>query len=179
MIQKYPFTLRFFHWAMALIIIVAIVLGVLMARFLTDEPYTKDMFIWHKSFGVLAMIFIFFRMISRLILNKEVPPLSPTLPRYEVIGASIGHKLLYLLMIVVPLSGYLMSSTYPQSSGIFLFTIRLPDALPKNLELSQTFTGIHIVTAYILTALIVGHIAAVVKHRYFDKHEKDILKRMW
>jgi cytochrome b561 len=164
----YPMILRIFHWSMAVLIIGLILLGFIMAQVLPNETYTGDMFLWHKTFGVVALILIALRIIARLALNKEVPPLSSTLKRYERIGAAITHKMLYVLMVVVPVSGYLMSSTYPKSSGITLFGLRLPDALPKNELLSQIFTGIHQVSAYLLAALIVLHIAAAIKHWYFD-----------
>lgn len=176
---KYPLILRLFHWIMALLIIGMIILGFLMGQILTDEPYTGAMFTWHKSFGVVVLILITLRIFARVSLNKKVPPISAALARYEQIGAAIGHKLLYLLMVIVPVSGYLMSSTFPKSSGIALFGIPLPDALPKNQAQADIFTAIHDVTAYCLAALIVLHIAAVIKHRYFDKQERDILKRMW
>lgn len=177
--QKYPFIMRLLHWSMALIIIGLIILGFLMGNVLTDEPYTRDMFIWHKSFGVLALILIALRLITRFSLNGRVPKLSSMMKKYELMAAKVGHVLLYVFMVIAPLSGYLMSSTYPKSSGIALFGIPLPDALPKSDALAQFFTGVHIVSTYVLAALIVGHIAAVIKHMCFDKHDKDILKKMW
>lgn len=178
-ITRYPLILRVFHWSMALLIIGLIFLGILMERFLTDESYTGDMFWWHKSFGVVALILISLRVWARFSLRKSVPGISATLPKLEQMAAAIGHKLLYLFMIVVPVSGYLMSSTFPKSSGITLFGIPLPDALPKSDFWASIFTGMHTISAYCLAALIVLHIAAVVKHRYFDHHERDIVKRMW
>jgi cytochrome b561 len=177
--QKYPFILRLFHWVMALIIIGLIVLGFLMARVLTDEPYTWALFTWHKSFGVLALILIALRLPARYMLRRMIPALPALMPKYERISAKIGHILLYSLMVIAPLSGYLMSSTYPQSSGIALFGLKLPDALPKNDVWASIFTGIHIVSTYCLAAIIVVHLLAVMKHRYFDAHDRDILKKMW
>lgn len=178
--QKYPFSLRLIHWTMAVLIIGLITLGVIMTRFLTDEPYTQSMFYWHKSFGVVALMLIMLRIGFRLALNKQVPPLSSTLPKLEQIAAAVGHKLLYLLMLLVPLSGYLTSSAYGgNNAGIFFFGLRLPDALPKNQFLCDTFALMHTVTGYALATVIVLHIAAVIKHRYFDHHERDIVRRMW
>lgn len=175
---KYPLVLRLFHWTMSILIIGMIILGFLMTQVLDDKPYTGALFLWHKSFGVLILMLIALRICARITLNHAVPPVLGTLPRYERIGSIIGHKLLYLLMVVVPLSGYLMSSAYPKSSGIAFFGLPLPDALPKSEWLSQIFTGIHNVAAYCLAAVVVIHVAAVIKHRFFDAPDQDVLKRM-
>ncbi|MFI4955642.1 MAG: cytochrome b [Gammaproteobacteria bacterium] len=177
--KKYPFSMRILHWTMAVIIIGLIILGFLMGNVLTDEPYTRDLYLWHKSFGVLALMLIVLRIATRFSLKDKIPALSTMMKKYELMAAKVGHVLLYVSMVVVPVSGYLMSSAYPKSSGIFLFGIPLPDALPKNEALAQFFTSVHIVSAYILAALIVGHVAAVIKHRYFDKHRENLLKRIW
>jgi cytochrome b561 len=176
---KYPLMMRLFHWTMSIIIIGLIILGFLMQEVFTDEPFTGAMFTWHKSFGVLVLILITLRLFTRYVLRKQVPPMIPSLTTLERWAAVVGHKLLYLLMIIVPVSGYLMSSAFPKSSGIALFGIPLPDALPKSDAVAQVFTLIHQVSAYTLAAVIVLHVAAVIKHRYFDNHPDDILKRMW
>lgn len=177
--KKYPQAIRVLHWTMAVIIIGLIILGFIMGNVLTNKPYTGEMYLWHKSFGVLALILIAIRIGTRYTLRKQIPALSAMMKKYELVAAKLGHVFLYVFMVIAPVSGYLMSSSYSKSSGIFLFGLRLPDAIPKNDVLAEFFTDVHVVSAYILAALIVGHVAAVVKHRYFDKHRENLLKRIW
>jgi cytochrome b561 len=177
--KKYPQAMRVLHWTMALIIIGLIILGFLMGNVLTDEPYTKDLYFWHKSFGVLALMLIAIRIGTRYTLRDKIPALSTMMKKYELVAAKLGHVLLYVFMVIAPASGYLMSSAYSKSSGILFFGLKLPDAIPKNDVLAHFFTSVHVVSAYILAALIVGHVAAVVKHRYFGKHRENLLKRIW
>jgi cytochrome b561 len=175
---KYPLIMRLFHWIMSLIIIGLIIIGFVMTQIFPDESFTGDLYKWHKSFGVVVLILIGLRIAVRLANSKSIPPMMTNLPRYEQIAATVAHKLLYALMVIAPVSGYLMSSAYPKSSGIFLFGLKLPDALPKNEGLAEIFTEIHEVSVYCLAALIAIHIAGVIKHRFFDSKDHDVLNRM-
>lgn len=175
---KYPLLMRLFHWTMSVIIIGLILVGFAMTQIFPDESFTGDLYKWHKSFGVVILILIGLRILTRIVLRKSVPPVMGNLPRIEQIASMIGHKMLYVLMVLAPLSGYLMSSAYPKSSGIFLFGLKLPDALPKNQALAEFFTAVHVISVYCLAALVTVHIAAVIKHRYFDSKDQDVLKRM-
>ncbi len=178
-IKQYPRPLRCFHWLMAVIVIGMIILGFTMANVLTDEPYTRSLYNLHKSFGFLVLILVVLWIATRLKLKHEVPPLSATLPKYERIGAKIGHISLFAFVFIAASSGYLMSSLSPKSSGVALFGLPVSKFMPKNGDLASIFAGIHEISVYCLAALIAVHIAAVIKHLYFDKLEKDVMKRMW
>jgi cytochrome b561 len=176
--NKYPFVMRLFHWTMSLIIIGLIVVGFLMTEVFTDEPFTRDLYQWHKSFGLVILILIGLRILTRVGNRKSIPPVLGTLPRYEQIASVVGHRLLYLLMVIAPLSGYFMSSANPKSAGVFFFGLKIPDALPKSQALAETFSEIHEFSVYCLAALIAIHFIAVIKHRFFDSKDRDVLRRM-
>ena len=116
--QQYPLVMRLLHWVMAIIIMGLIIVGFLMGNIWTDEPYTRDLFRWHKSFGVVALALIGLRIVIRLALNHRVPKLSAMRKKYEQVAAKTGHILWYVLMTAAPLSGYLMSSTQHGLAGI-------------------------------------------------------------
>jgi len=175
---KYPLIMRLFHWTMSLIIIGLIILGFTMTQIFPDESFTGDMYKWHKSFGIVILILIGLRILARLGLSKSIPPALSGLSPYEKIGSAIAHKLIYALMVIAPVSGYLETSAYPKSSGIFLFGLPLPDALPKSQALADIFAGIHFYSVYLLAALVAIHLAGVIKHRFFDSKDKDVLGRM-
>jgi len=146
-----------------------------MEEFLSKEATNRmEIYNLHKSFGVIALIFIFVRIINRLF--KKAPALPSSMPKFEKIFAHLGHASLYLLMIVMPLSGYLMSNSF--GYPVNLFGIELPKIAETNFELGKIFGEIHGLAAYLIAAIISLHILAVVKHRFFDKEENDVLKRM-
>jgi cytochrome b561 len=173
--MKYPLLSRVLHWLMAAIILFLLGLGIYMVDFLNKEaPNRMDIYNLHKSLGALVLALIIVRIANRLI--KKAPALPESMPKVEKILAHLAHVALYLLMIAVPLSGYLMSNLFGYPVGFF--GIELPKIAETNFELGKFFHEAHEVLPYVMLGLVALHVLAVVKHRLFDKPEHDILKRM-
>lgn len=159
-----------FHWIMAILIIAMLALGLYMA----DLPVSAEklkLYGWHKEYGLIILALAILRLSWRLI------NLSPVLnlPWYELIAAKLSHWALYGLMIAMPLTGWLMSSSAGISVSFFgLFT--LPDLIAPSESLRPVFRSAHEFLADALIALIVIHSAAALKHHFYDKD--DILRRM-
>ena len=173
--NRYALSSRIFHWLMALIILGLLGIGIYMTNFLSKESLNRDLFYsLHKSFGVIAIFLIILRIGNRI--AKKAPKLPNTMLKYEIVLSHLGHFGLYLLMIIVPISGYLMSNSY--GYAVKLFSFEMPFLVGTDYGLGKLFSTIHEYGAYLLIALIVIHIAAVIKHRFFDKPENDVLQRM-
>jgi cytochrome b561 len=173
--MKYHIVSRVIHWLMALIILFLLGLGIYMTDFLSKEaPNRMEIYNLHKSLGVMVLILVFVRIINRFA-NKP-PALPDSLPKFEKIAAHLAHIALYLLMILVPLSGYLMSNSF--GYPVNFFSIQLPFLVQQNFELGNLFHNAHWILAYSLIAILALHILGVIKHRFFDKTENDVLKRM-
>lgn len=173
--MKYALSSRVIHWLMATIILFLLGLGIYMTKILPkDSPNHLQVYELHKSFGVLVIALIVIRIINRFI--KKAPPLPDTMPKYEQILAHLGHFGLYVLMIAVPLSGFLMSNSF--GFAVKFFGIELPLLLESNFDHGKIFAEAHELSAYALLGLMLAHVAAVIKHRFFDKPENDVLKRM-
>lgn len=173
--MKYNISARIIHWLMAVIILSLLAVGIYMTNFLDkDSANRATIYALHKSFGVIAIFLIIIRVINRLIF--KAPALPNTMKKVDRILARIGHFLLYLFMIIVPFSGYLMSNSY--GYVVKLFNFPMPLLLETNYKLAPIFSEIHEISAYSLLALIAIHILAVIKHRFFDLKENNILSRM-
>ncbi len=173
--MKYSLSSRIIHWIMAVFIIFLLGLGVYMTEFLAkDSPNHLAVYELHKSFGVLAIALIIIRIANRLL--KKAPALPESMPKHEIILAHLGHIGLYILMIVVPVSGFLMSNYF--GFPVKFFGTELPLIVETNFDHGKIFAELHEIGAYTLIAVVAIHIAAVVKHRFFDKPEHDVLKRM-
>ena len=160
---------------MALIIIFMIGLGIYMSDFISENnPNHYAIYDLHKSIGVLVIILVLLRIVNRFIHKPLQPPIG--LKKFEKTFAKLGHFGLYVLMIVTPVSGYLMSSGF--GFEVKLFGIALPAFINSNIELARFFKELHELSAFTLAGLIVIHILAVIKHRYFDAKENDVLNRM-
>lgn len=175
---KYPLLLRTIHWLMAALIIVNLILGSYMEPYQDDKPIWDNYYFIHKSFGVLLLILIVIRLSSRL--TMDLPPLPSSLPKFDRTLAKLSHKLLYILMFIVPIMGYFHSSTYEYSSGVPFFGLfDIPELLEKNESLAEFFDWAHRTAAYTLACLIILHVAGAIKHRFFDSDKRnDVLKRI-
>lgn len=151
-------------------------LGIYMTPYEESNSALADsLYFWHKSFGMLALIIITLRIFNRK--RYTLPELPKTMPAYEQLAAKIVHRLLYCLMVLIPLIGYCQSSSYEFSSGVNFFFIDLPELLPKS-ELIFTITNsLHKWLSYLLIALVLAHALSALKHRLIDR-EKDVLGRI-
>ncbi len=174
-IAKYHISSRIFHWSMALLIISLLAVGIYMDEFLAkDAPYRGTIYDLHKSFGVVVLLLFFARVINRFV--HKAPKLPNALPKWQKICATIMHYKLYVLMFLMPLSGYLMSNSY--GYPVKLFGLKLPFLVEKNYEAASFYGSCHKYLGYFLIAALLIHIAAAFKHRFFDKKENDVLTKM-
>ncbi len=173
--MKYALTSRILHWSMAAIILFLLGLGIYMTEFLEKEaPNRMEIYGLHKSLGALVLILIFMRVVNRMI--YKAPPLPESLPKLEKNLAHLTHIALYFLMILVPLSGYLMSNSF--GYPVHLFGIELPFIAEKNLDHGKLFAEAHELSAFTLLGLVALHFLGALKHRFFDKKENDVIGRM-
>ncbi|MCL6268770.1 cytochrome b [Sansalvadorimonas sp. 2012CJ34-2] len=172
--EKYPALLRLIHWIMAVCIIGMIASGWYMAGLDSDAPGKYDLYPWHKSFGVLLLGLIVIRIISRLL--SALPTMQESIPLHERRLAKLAHISLYIFMVMVPLSGFIMSDA--GGHDILFFSILLPDLLETDKALSGLAHDIHYYAGYILLAVVVLHVLGALKHRFMDKPENDVLNKM-
>lgn len=175
--SKYSLTIRVLHWSMAAIIVGELAVGLYMTQLDGSAPNKYDLYPLHKEFGVLALLLLVWRIPSRL--RTGAPDFPSSLTKSEVNLAKIGHISLYACMLLMTVSGYLMNSTYSGSDGIDFFGLMtFPDVTPKSELWNGIMHYVHTYTAYAFIAILCLHMAAVIKHRYFDSKDSDVLRRM-
>ena len=173
--EKYSLSMRLLHWLMAISILGIIGSGWFMAGLDPDvAPYKYDIYFWHKSFGVLAMLLIIVRIAVRF--KSHIPAMPAGLPSFQKVVAKLAHFLLYVLMFAVPLSGILMSDFGGRE--IPFFGLSLPELLENDKEMAGLMHSIHVYIPYILLGIIALHVAGALKHRFLDAPENDVLNKM-
>ncbi len=172
--DKYHFLVRIMHWVMAMLLLGMIAIGWYMTGLSKEDPNKNILVGWHKSFGALLLILFFVRITLRL--TTKAPPLPETMPLLVRKLSSIGHGILYIFIGIVPLSGYAMSNLY--GYGVNMFGIAMPKLFETNKELAAIARKSHELLPYIFLVIIALHVIAVIKHRFFDKKENNILSRM-
>lgn len=163
--KKYGFIAKLFHWGMALIVMGLVLLGVYMEP-LDFSPFKLSLYDWHKSFGTLVLFLVAARFLWRF--TGKMPEAIDTHKGWEKFSAHIAHYILYLLMLLLPLTGWLMSSAGDFSHSFFgLF--EMPDLVSKDRETFRFMRQAHEVLVYALLVVLVLHIAGAVKHHVMDK----------
>lgn len=160
------------HWTVFILIIAAWSLGLYMVD-LPLSPQKLKYFSWHKWIGVTIFFLAVFRAVSRLV--HPPPPLPASVPPWQRMAEGVSHVLLYLLIFVVPVSGWLYSS----ASGVptvYLGWIQLPDLVEKDKALAELLKQTHILLNTVLFAIVCIHAAAALKHHFLDRD--DVLARM-
>ena len=163
---------KLFHWGMALLIFAQIALG-LVAVSWRISPTKLNLFVWHKSLGMLILALLALRLLWRL--SHRAPPLPWEMPLWERAGAQLSHFLLYVLMIALPLTGWVISSASNVPFKIF-WTIPLPAIVAPDKALADQFATIHGWLVTLLALVLVAHIGAALRHHYVKKD--TVLTRM-
>lgn len=192
-VQRYTKTAIILHWLIALLLIAMLAFGLWMSELPKDAPktaafdlfdlglYTVTLsepvsvrafyFNLHKSSGVTLLALILFRVFWRV--THATPALPATMKAWEKMLSHAVHHSLYVLMLVIPLSGFVMS-VYSKF-GILWFGIPLVKGV-DNPQLRDLFKDVHEITAWLLIVIAALHIAAAIKHKVVDKDE--VMKRM-
>lgn len=170
--RAYGGVARFFHWTIALLIFAAIGLGL----YASNLPRgTQDQleavfaaFSVHKTVGVTVLILAVLRILWTLTQQKP-RPLHPQ-RRLETFVAETVHWAMWIGMVIMPLTGWLLHSAAPGGFSRILwpFGQRLP-MVPENAELADRFSAFHETGWWVLTALIVLHVAGAIKHAVIDR----------
>ena len=161
-----------FHWLIAGLILGQFVLGWL-AEVWRLSPTKLDLFVWHKSFGMVILVLALLRLSWRL-LNRP-PSMPPGMPVWEQQAAHASHLTLYGLMIVMPLSGWIINAAANIPFSVF-WVVPVPDLVAPSKSLQKTAEFVHL-GLFWMFALAVGlHVSAALRHHFLLGDE--VLVRM-
>lgn len=158
------------HWVIALLIILQLIGGFTMAHVqsvLGDMRFSVIQ--WHKTLGILVLALTFARIAWRL-MNK--PPAHSPMPKIEEFAANFVVLLFYILMLAVPLAGWVMVSASPTAIPTLFMKVQglvwpnLP--VEKSKDLAHNAAYVHMVLAYAFVVLLVLHIGGALKHVIID-----------
>ncbi|RXJ74151.1 cytochrome b [Veronia nyctiphanis] len=161
------------HWLVATAVFGLFALGWWMVDLSYYDPWYKTGPDLHKSIGFLLFMTMVARLVMRVFTRKPAPISSHA--KWEKLLASKVHIALYLLVFLVMLSGYLISTADGRAISVFGI-IDIPATITE-IENQEDIAGlIHWYAACTIIALAVLHAAGALKHHLLDKD--DTLKRM-
>ena len=170
--QRYGKLSILLHWSMALCIATLFICGVYMTDLPKDSPLRFELTQIHKSIGILVLWLAAIRILWQL--NKRQKPTPANLSVVERVISKIVHHSLYLIMIAVPMSGWvaISSSSLNIPTQLFglvpWFDLPIPDG-EQGRMIHENSSEVHEILAIVLVSLVALHIFGALKHHYLNK----------
>jgi cytochrome b561 len=168
---------KFFHWTIVLLIIVQATVGLIMVD-LPKRPSVLPWYSFHKSIGLTVLALAILRLLWRAIDARPIEPAG--MPRWQVISARGGHALLYLLIFLVPLSGWWYDSVSALRPLYWFGLIHMPPLGgpdPSIPDLKELARSRHEFLFWLLVIVAAGHAVMALVHQFV--HRDNVLARMW
>ena len=160
------------HWLMAVLILGLLALGLYMHE-LPLSPQKLTLYSWHKWAGVTVFLLVWVRLLWRVM--HRPPALPAAMAPLMRLAAHAGHGVLYLLMVAIPLSGWLMSSAKGFQT-VWFGVLPIPDLLGRDKALGDLLQEVHEALNVLLMLTLAGHVGAALWHHFVLKD--DTLRRM-
>lgn len=160
------------HWFIVVAVVSQLTVGLIFANLPENDPRAGTLFGVHATLGLIIFMVMLGRFFWRGV--NPVPALPNTLKPYEKRIALANHWAFYVLIIGLPIGGYLMVNAH--GFAVPFFGIHLPKLLPKSETWADLFLYLHVGGAFLLIALIILHVAAALRHEFLLKD--NTLRRM-
>lgn len=170
--DHYPATSKLLHWLIAVCVLTTAPVAIAMTR-MAEGPSRDALYNFHKSLGVTILLLMVLRLINRLVAGAPVA--DPGIEPWQKTVSSIVHASLYVLLLAMPIGGYLANSLFGAPTPVFGW-FELPPIVAKNEALSEQVFALHRWTGYLLILIVVTHIGAALYHAFIRRDE--VLKRM-
>ncbi len=159
---------------MALLVIATIPAGQIMIQEGLARSTQNALFVFHKNVGVIILLLVLARIAYRA--AYPPPPLPVSIPGWQRAVAHATHALLYLLLLVMAVSGYVrvVAGGFPLE---LLDALGAPRLAPRSDPLAETAKAVHYYARFALVALILAHIGAALHHGLFKRD--GVFSRMW
>lgn len=170
----YSTTSRWLHWVTALVVLTTVVAGLVMTGEDLSRSLQNALFIFHKNIGVVILLLVILRLLVRSF--STVSPLPAIVPRWQKRAAAASHAALYVLLIIMAVSGYVRvrAGGFPIEA---LDAMGVPPLIPRSDTVADTAKAIHSNARFALIALIALHVGAALQHGLVKRD--GVFSRIW
>jgi len=169
--RHHPFT-RLLHWTTFVLLIAAA--GSVCAREFIDGQATRQLLLAiHEWTGLSVLALMAPRLTWRV--YASVGRLHATMSPRTRIATALGHYALYATTLALPVLGWLTANAYGQTLRLFGL-VPLPTLMARNRELGYGLQDWHVAAAWVLLALVLGHVAAALWHHHIRRD--NVLRSM-
>ena len=168
-VQIYQRTARVLHWLTFALIAVQLPVGLYMTHrgntLNVWDNLTGALYNGHKVVGVTILLVVLWRLAYRF--TRGAPADEPTIAPWQRLASHLNHWGMYVLLICVPVAGYIGISLFPALDIFGLFS--LPGVVAPDKEAAKTVFFVHGVLARLLLLFIIVHVAAALFHYFVRK----------
>jgi cytochrome b561 len=163
---------RLLHWLIAALMLAQVVLG-WWAVSQRLSPLKLNLFVWHKSIGIVILVLALARILWRV--TNVTPGLPVGTRAWERHAAHWNHALLYLVLVAMPVTGWIVNSASGVPFRIF-WLAPLPPIVAHDKAVADAAAAAHFWLFALLCALVFVHEAAALRHHFVKRN--DVLARM-
>ena len=160
-VRGYDRTARVLHWLVAALVALVVVLGWAMLAQPRNTPSREALLSWHRSIGLLILAAMLFRLLWRW--RHRPPPLPRSVPPLTAALARATHVALYVILIAIPLAGYINAAAAGHPVSLFGW-VSLPPLPAENLRLSQVAIAAHLAGQYLFYFFVLLHTVGAIYH---------------
>ena len=169
---SYSGAAKWLHWVTAGLILSLIPAGVAMTD-MAEGPAQDRLYDLHRSFGMAVLALTSARLFLRL--RNGAPPSALFLTRLERRASVAVHRLLYLLLFLAPVLGWLAMSAYGGDWAIFGF-LKMPALIGKSEAAAKALFTAHKIAAFVIAGLVIAHIGGALRHALIK--QDGLIRRM-
>jgi len=166
---------RLLHWSTALLMLGLVWLGWVMVDLTYYDPWYNRSLALHKALGLLVFVLGVLTLGWRH-LSRSPHPRAPLAP-WERVAARAMHHTLFTLVLLLPFTGYLVSTSAAKPVAVFDW-FEVPALIPVDSQLRDLAIDCHYVLAYALLGLVALHAAAALKHQFIDR-DGTLARMLW
>ncbi len=164
--QSFGWVSLFLHWAMALVLIGLYFVGDYMVDLTYYSRWYHTLPAWHKAIGILTGFVLLFRVVWVYTQTRPAPTGHGTAFSHRL--ATLGHSALYILLFVMLISGYLISTAKGKGIDVFGW-FELPALLAENKDRGERAGDIHEIAGTLFMLLVGVHTFAALFHHFYWK----------
>ena len=166
------------HWTIAILIVLIGIVGLVMGE-LPRSPKYFWVYTAHKSLGLTVLALVLVRIGWRLYAGAPRP--VPGTPRLQALLASATHGAIYLLILALPMSGWIYDSANALRPFRWFGLVEVPKLVAPDEALAASAHGAHEWLFWLLMALVAGHAGAALYHHFIQRDATlaRMLPRRW
>ena len=169
--ESYGNFTKIIHYILMFSVLGMLLVGAIMGDL--PKSISGQVYVIHKLCGLAVLtLMVIFALWS---LSNPKPGYPNDMPIWQQHLAKTTQALLYISLILMPISGWVMSTAAGKAPHLFGVSLPMP-GIPQVRDIARTASNLHEIIAWTITGLLLLHVTGALKHYFLDKN--NLLQRM-